>query len=91
MLETLTAGPFRLLGFGTDVSGTVMSWPEGHLVAQDSADCRVRVRLVVPRDNTEDGRSTLFRQLIGEREFSSGHPAMQALNPSVYELFLHYR
>lgn len=91
MLETLNAGPFRLLGFGTDVSGTVMSWSEGRLVGQDSADCRVRIRLRVPADNMEDGRSTLFRQLIGEREFSSGHPAMQALNPSVYELFLQYR
>ncbi len=75
------------LGKDPSASRTVMSWSEGPLVAQDSADCRVRIRLAAPRDSTEDGRSTLFRQLIGEREFSPGHPAMQALNPSVYELF----
>ena len=91
MLEKLNAGPFRLLGFGTDVSGTVMSWSDGRLAAQDSTECRVRLRLGVAWDSTEDGRSPPFRQLIGEREFSSGHPAMQALNPSVYELFLQYR
>jgi hypothetical protein len=91
MLETLNAGPFRLLGFGTDVSGTVMSWAEGRLVTQDSAECRVRLRLGFARASTKDIRSPLFSQLIGEREFSSGHPAMQVLNPSVYELFLQYR
>ena len=91
MLETLNAGPFRLLGFGTDVSGTVMSWSNGRLAAGDSAGCRVRLRLGFAREHTRDGRSSLVRQLIGEREFSSGHPAMQSLNPSVYELFLQYR
>jgi opacity protein-like surface antigen len=90
-IEKLNAGPFRLLGFGTDVSGTVMSWSEGRLATQDSGGCRVRLRLGVVWESTEDGRSPLFRQLIGEREFSSGHPAMQSLNPSVYELFLQYR
>lgn len=91
MVETLNARPFRLLGFGTDVSGTVMSWSNGRLAAQDSAECRVRVRLRVVWESAGDGRSPLFRQLIGEREFSSGHPAMQSLNPLVYELFLQYR
>ena len=89
-IEKLNARPFRLLGFGTDVSGTVMSWSNGGLGTQDSAECRVRLRLGVAWESTKDGRSPLFRQLIGEREFSSGHPAMQALNPSVYELFLQY-
>ena len=90
-LETLNGGPFRLLGFGTDVSGTVMSWSNGRLATQDVAECRVRIRLRVPWETTGDGRSLLFRQLIGEREFSSGHPAMQSLDASVYELFLQYR
>ena len=91
MLETLNSGPFHLLGFGTDVSGTVMSWSNGRLAAQDSAECRVRLRLGLARESTRDGRSPLFREVIGEREFSSRRPAMQSLNPSVYELFLQYR
>lgn len=90
-IETLNGRPFRLLGFGTDVSGTVMSWSAGRLAAQDTGGCRVRVRLRAASDYTRDHQSRLFRQLIGEREFSSGHPAMQSLNPSVYELFLQYR
>lgn len=43
-VEELNAGPFRLLGFGTDVSGTVMSWSDGRLATQDSGGCRVRLR-----------------------------------------------
>lgn len=91
MLEELNARPFRLLGFGTDVSGTVMSWSDGRLADQDVPGCRLRLRLNVDREGTEDGRSRVYRQLIGERQFSSGHPAMQALNPSVYELLIQYR
>jgi hypothetical protein len=90
-IETLNAGPFRLLGFGPDVAGTVMSWSNGRLETQDAGTCRLRLRLRVAWERTGDGRSPLFRQLRGEREFSSGHPAMQSLNPSVYELFIQYR
>jgi hypothetical protein len=90
-LERLNGRPFRLLGFATDVSGTVMSWSGGRLDEQDTERCRVRLRLQVPWPRTDHGRSSLYRQLIGERDFSSGHPAMQALDPLVYELFLQYR
>lgn len=31
-----------------------------------------------------------YRQVLGDKEFSSGHPSMQALNPIVYEVFLDY-
>lgn len=90
-IETLNGRPFRLLGFGTDVSGTVMSWSGGRLSAQDTPDCRVRLRLSVPSEATGNGRNPLFLQLTGEREFSSGDPSMQSLNPAVYELLLQYR
>jgi len=36
------------------------------------------------------GAGNVMNQLKGEREYSSGHPAMQALNPTVSELFLQY-
>lgn len=90
-LESLNGRPFRLLGFANDVSGTVMSWSGGRLETQNTERCRLRLRLQVPWPRTDHGRSSLYRQLIGEREFSSGHPAMQALDPAVYELFLQYR
>ena len=31
------------------------------------------------------------QDVSGERQFSSGHPAMQALNPAIYEIFVQYR
>ena len=90
-LESLNGRPFRLLGFGNDVSGTVMSWSGGRLEAQDTERCRVRLRLHVPWQRTDHGRAPLYRQLLGEREFSSGHPAMQSLDPVVYEMLIQYR
>jgi hypothetical protein len=90
VIEELNGRPFRLLGFATDVSGTVMSWSNGRL-STDPGECRVRMRLRPAPEKTDRGLSPLYRQLLGEREFSSGHPAMQALDPSVYELFIQYR
>jgi hypothetical protein len=29
-----------------------------------------------------------YRQVVGDRVFSSGHPAMQALNPRVYQIIV---
>ena len=89
-IEALNRRPFRLLGFATDASGTVMSWSNGRL-STDSSECRVRMRLRPAPEKTDRELSPLYRQLLGEREFSSGHPAMQALDPSVYELFIQYR
>ena len=89
-IERLNARPFRLLGFGTDVSGTVMSWSGGRLDSQNTAECRVRLRLGRDWDQADPARNALIHQLIGEDEYSSGHPAMQALDPTVYEMFLQY-
>ena len=83
-VERFNGKPFRLLGFGWDYSGTVMSWASGRLASNDAGTCRVRMRLTPPSWSRE------VRQVIGEREFSSGHPAMQALNPRVYELLLSF-
>lgn len=90
-IEKLNRRPFRLVGFGVDGSGTVMSWSGGRLPEQDASGCRLRLRLAADEEKTEHGRSPFFLQLIGLREFSSGHPAMQALKPAVYELFIQYR
>ncbi len=90
-IERLNARPFRLLGFGTDVSGTVISWSGGRLDSQNTARCRVRLRVGRDWDDREDpARGALIHQLIGEDEYSSGHPAMQALDPTVYEMFMQY-
>jgi len=89
-IERLNRRPFRLLGFGSDVSGTVMSWSVGRLESQNTTECRVRMRVGPDWDRMDANSTQLANQLKGEREFSSGHPAMQALNPAVYELMLQY-
>lgn len=85
VLERLNRRPFRLLGFGWDYGGTVMSWSGGRLATAADEGCRMRLRLS-PMHWSSAGRA-----VIGEREFSSGHPVMQALNPRVYEILLFYR
>ncbi len=89
-IEKLNRRPFRLIGFGSDVSGTVMSWSGGRLEVKDTNNCRVRVRLSPELGPEQRYANRLLGQLMGEREYSSGHPAMQSLNAKVYELFLQY-
>jgi hypothetical protein len=88
-VEKLNGRPFRLAGMAFDAQGTVLSWSGGRLEAQDSTDCHVGVRLRV--ESPPSGPAAMLdRQVTGDREFSSGHPAMQALNPTVYELAIWY-
>jgi len=89
-VESLNIRPFRILGFGWDYDGAVVSWSGGRLDAR-SSNCRERVRLLPDEATFGDPvRSRLYSQVQGDREFSSGHPAMQGLNPRVYELWLEY-
>lgn len=87
-VEKLNGRPFRLAGLDFDLEGTVVSWSGGRLETQNSADCRIGMRLGV--DASTSGSAALERQVRGDKTFSSGHPAMQALNPIVYELFMSY-
>ena len=84
-IERINERPFRLFGFGWDYSGSVSSWAGGRLEKGDSAGCRVRVALRPPG---EGAWPAIWEQVVGDREFSSGHPAMQQLNPRVYQLVL---
>ena len=85
-IERLNGRPFRLLGLAWDYQGTVMSWRGGRLSKQDGRGCRVRMRFRPGGDEWP----AIATQVSGEREFSSGHPAMQQLNPRVYELWLSF-
>lgn len=96
MVERVNRRPFRMAGFGFDGSGTVTSWSEGQLAAPDGAGCRMRLSLdnrfeTAPVSNDAGAIRALSRQVMGDRQyFSSGHPAMQALNPQVYRMLLEY-
>jgi len=89
-VEKLNGRPFSLAGLAVDLQGSVTSWRGGRLEAQDSVDCHVGMRLRVESSGNGARIAALERQVTGDRIFSSGHPAMQALNPTVYELFLWY-
>lgn len=84
-VEKLNRRPFRLAGFGWDYSGTVVSWQGGRLEAPKSSGCRLRA---VFDGGGQD--SAISRQVLGDRLFSSAHPAMQALNPRIERLWLEY-
>ena len=90
-LERINRRPFRLAGFAWDFGGTETSWEGGLLESSTSAPCVVGVRLApaLPLDEGEQQR--WYRQVLGDRDFSSGHPAMQALQPQIYEVWLDYR
>ena len=86
-VEKLNRRPFRLAGFAWDYTGAVLSWSGGSLEVQGTDTCSVRARLG-PEAQTRDEMRQYYKQVQGDREFSSGHPAMQVLNPRVYMVIL---
>ena len=96
MVERVNRRPFHMAGFGFDGSGTVIAWSGGRLAAPDGAGCRMRLSLdnrfeTASVSNDPGAIRALSRQVMGDRQyFSSGHPAMQALDPQVYRMFLEY-
>lgn len=89
-VERMNLKPFRLMGFAWDYEGTVVSWNGGALASPDSSACRVRARLRPDGLQVPPEQEKWFMQVQGDHEFSSGHRAMQALNPRVYEVWLEY-
>jgi hypothetical protein len=88
-LERINGGPFRLFGLAFDGSGVVFSWA-GRLATPADAPCRFGAA-VSDVDASSDSLKGYYRQVLGDREFSSGHPAFQHLNPRVSEMWLDYR
>jgi hypothetical protein len=88
-LERINGRPFRLLGFGWDYSGTVTSWSAGELSRCCQPQAGLYIRLI-PADLDGELYSTVGGQVRGDREYSSGHPAMQSLNPRVYQIVIDF-
>jgi hypothetical protein len=87
-VEKLNRRPFRLAGFGWDYGGTTISWSGGALESKGPKDCSVWARFR-PGPSSPAG-TRLLSQVIGDRNFSSGHPGMQASNARVYEFGLYF-
>jgi hypothetical protein len=86
-VERINRRPFRLTGFGWDYGGTA-SWNGGAIGRGDGGGCTIAARF---DPTSENDPPRIVNQVLGEREFSSGHPAMQAVNPLISQLTLVYQ
>lgn len=92
-LEGINTMPFRLFGFGHDGSGIVFHcgrgilkelgypYPVGNGINSVGRKIWISLNPYGTRD-TEPMRA-FYKSVSGDNTFSSGHPAMQALNPVV--------
>jgi hypothetical protein len=86
-IERMNRRPFRLARlFGLN-PGLIDSRGAGELEKFDAKGCKVRITVSGPGDGPKVPWS-LQKQVQRGGIFSSGHPAMQALNPKVSEIYL---
>ena len=89
-IERLNRKPFRMAGFGFDYSGTILDCDGGRLreLGTRSSNKVIRGRTLLlrldPDPETMDSKG--YSAVTGDRDFSSGHPAMQKLDPKVYDI-----
>ena len=84
-LEQINGKSFVLSGFGWDYSGTVHSWDNGVLSKDFEGHGRVILRLdtdLKPPNLPQPD----YDHVTGDGSFSSSDPAMQKINPRVYEI-----
>ena len=86
-LEAWNGGAFVLTGFGWDYSGTVVDWKKGKLDPL-LRTCR---RLMTRVDWQETDKATAaekidYNAVTGDRDILSSEPAMQRLNPRIYQI-----
>lgn len=87
-IEALNRRPVRLYGFGWEYEGTVRSWENGQLEPLGDSSCRLIVRFGADFSKVPRERIVEHGNVTGSDIYSSGHPTMQLLNPSVRELSL---
>jgi hypothetical protein len=81
-LERLNGHLFHLAGFGWDYGGMVLAWDGGRLEALQAGGLSLEL-LPDPKTIEQPDRLAAYKQVQGDHRFSSGHPAMRALNPRV--------
>jgi hypothetical protein len=80
-LEKQNGRPFRMVGIDMDYQGTVTSWEGGRLQAERG---RMLVRLDLAKRPPLDDAETDDGDLL------SAHPAIQRLNPVIYEIIVEF-
>jgi hypothetical protein len=88
-IERMNGAGVRLTGFGWDYSGTIVDWRAGKLASLRTGAPRVFVRLA-PFEATANKLASDYRQVLGDRDVPSDHPAMRALEPRVYSIELEF-
>ena len=78
-IEEANGGGFGLFGFGWDYGGSVATWKGGRLARQHAAGHLAKVWF----RNHENADQKAIEKVLGDKVFSSGHPAIQTLNPVV--------
>ena len=90
-LRRINGRPLTLIGFGSDVGGTVLDHNGGALKELGTADQGERTgRTLVLRVEPDPAQrdSPAYQQAIGDVELSSESDAMRVLNPRVFQLMV---
>jgi hypothetical protein len=91
-VESLNGRSFHLSGFGWDYSGTTSSFDEGRLDSLWRRDGVLGNAVLLRLDpGPMAAPDSLTARVLGERDFSSQDPAMQLLNPRVYQILVRPR
>lgn len=91
-LEIMNGRPFRLSGFAWDYSGTTGGFEGGRLDSLWSRNGQLGAAALLRLDPPQSGATdSLTFQVLGDRLFSSAFPAMQQLNPRIYQILVRPR
>jgi hypothetical protein len=84
-IEKLNGKPFKVGGFGTDASASVLGW-EGGALSSLPGGCKVGLRL------TLDSKAPLAARdaVTGDKQFLSNDASLRAVKPSVAEILIGY-
>ena len=88
-LERMNGRLFRMSGFSREGGngGSVISWSGGRLEPPFTSGCELHVQLQPVYDGSID---PIFSQVQSGPNYSSGHPALQRVNPRVVSLALSF-
>lgn len=88
-VEKINGKPFLLAGFGWDYAGTVMSWENGGLEKEFTANGRVILRLEKSAEEiSKIVSSEETKSVMGDQSFRSDNEVMRKINPQVYEIII---
>jgi hypothetical protein len=83
-LERRNGRAFTLAGFGWDYGGVIVDWKGGVLAHELPG-----VKLYLDPGAGQSGTSA-YAEVLGDRDYASSVPAMQALDPAVYQIFVDF-